>query len=187
MLWAYLGQGQLGLKKYDDAETSYKKSLEVDAASKKPNPAIQGLANSGLGEIYARTGKVPEANAAYDAAFATDTQPADPSMFGPNAPRVKGGISCRIQKIEAINFFLGAPPHRPEKLSFRKGGGLQAGNSESIIRRHYLDLKTATEAEEYFNILPKKAMDSGAAVIPAALHPEQSMTVAVQRRCPEAA
>jgi len=73
VLWAYLGQGQMGLKKYDDAETSYKKSLEVDAASKKPNPAVQGLANSGLGEIYARTGKVPEANAAYDAAAKVDT------------------------------------------------------------------------------------------------------------------
>ncbi len=68
VLWAQLGLAQAGLKKYDAAETSYKKALEVDTASKKPNPAIQGMANAGLGEIYARTGKVPEANAAYDAA-----------------------------------------------------------------------------------------------------------------------
>ena len=33
---------------------------------------------------------------------------------------------------------------------------LQAGNSESIIRKHYLDLKTTQEAEEFFGILPKK-------------------------------
>ena len=31
---------------------------------------------------------------------------------------------------------------------------LQAGNSESIIRKHYLDLKSAAEAEAFFNILP---------------------------------
>ncbi|HSI15935.1 MAG: tyrosine-type recombinase/integrase [Rariglobus sp.] len=31
---------------------------------------------------------------------------------------------------------------------------LQAGNSESIIRKHYLDLKTAAEAEQFFGILP---------------------------------
>jgi tetratricopeptide (TPR) repeat protein len=68
VLWAYMGQAQAGLKKYDDAETSYKKALEVDGASKKPNPAIEGMANAGLGEVYARAGKVPEANAAYDAA-----------------------------------------------------------------------------------------------------------------------
>ena len=42
--------------------------LELEAASKKPSPAIEGMANAGLGEIYARSGKVPEANAAYDAA-----------------------------------------------------------------------------------------------------------------------
>jgi tetratricopeptide (TPR) repeat protein len=68
VLWAQLGQAQLGLKKYDDAETTYKKVLDVEAASKKPNPQAQGAADAGLGEIYARTGKVPEATAAYDAA-----------------------------------------------------------------------------------------------------------------------
>ncbi len=63
-----LGQAQVGLKKYDEAEASYKKALELEAASKKPTSRRQGAANAGLGEIYARTGKVPEANAAYDAA-----------------------------------------------------------------------------------------------------------------------
>jgi len=53
VLWAYLGQGQLGLKKYDDAETAFKKALEIESTSKKPRPEIQGLANSGLGEQFA--------------------------------------------------------------------------------------------------------------------------------------
>ena len=45
---------------------------------------------------------------------------------------------------------------------------LQAGNSESIIRNHYLDLKTAAEAEEFFSIFPKDAKPTKAAgsVIP---------------------
>jgi integrase len=34
---------------------------------------------------------------------------------------------------------------------------LQAGNSESIIRRHYLDLKSEAEAEQFFGILPMRA------------------------------
>lgn len=33
---------------------------------------------------------------------------------------------------------------------------IQAGNSESIIRKHYLDLKTAAEADDFFAILPQK-------------------------------
>jgi integrase len=32
---------------------------------------------------------------------------------------------------------------------------LQAGNSESIIRKHYLDLKSKDEAEKFFGILPR--------------------------------
>ncbi len=68
VLWVQLGQAQVGLKKYDDAEASYKKVLELDAASKKPNFQVQGAANAGLGTIYALTGKIPEAQAAYDAA-----------------------------------------------------------------------------------------------------------------------
>jgi tetratricopeptide (TPR) repeat protein len=75
VLWAQLGQAQLGLAraqrdatKYAAAEAAFKKVLDLEAASKKPSPSTQGAAQSGLGEIYARTGKVPEANAAYDAA-----------------------------------------------------------------------------------------------------------------------
>jgi integrase len=32
---------------------------------------------------------------------------------------------------------------------------LQAGNSEGIIRKHYLDLKDASEAERFFGIFPQ--------------------------------
>jgi tetratricopeptide (TPR) repeat protein len=75
VLWAQLGQAQLGLAraqkdttKYGAAEVAFKKVLDIEAASKKPNPSTQGAAQAGLGEVFARTGKVPEANAAYDAA-----------------------------------------------------------------------------------------------------------------------
>lgn len=34
---------------------------------------------------------------------------------------------------------------------------IQAGNSEAIIRKHYLDLKSPKEADEFFAIVPKHA------------------------------
>jgi integrase len=42
---------------------------------------------------------------------------------------------------------------------FRSMGeaALQAGNSESIIRKHYLDLKNPAEAEQFFSILPRRS------------------------------
>ena len=46
---------------------------------------------------------------------------------------------------------------------FRSVGeaALQAGNSEGIIRRHYLDLKSKEEAEEFWGILPQRAAPAG--------------------------
>ena len=72
LLWANLGYAQAGEKKYDDAITSYKKAIDLETASKKPRMEVIGVAQAGLGEVYARTGKVPEANAAYDAAAKAD-------------------------------------------------------------------------------------------------------------------
>lgn len=45
---------------------------------------------------------------------------------------------------------------------------LQAGNSESIIRKHCLDLKTAAEAEAFIGIVPRlrTVPDAGANVVP---------------------
>lgn len=43
---------------------------------------------------------------------------------------------------------------------------IQAGNSEAIIRRHYLDLKSQAEAEEFFNILPKRRSEAMASPSP---------------------
>ncbi len=43
---------------------------------------------------------------------------------------------------------------------------LQAGNSESIIRKHYLDLKSAEEAGRYFGIMPKRRINVEAVVVP---------------------
>jgi tetratricopeptide (TPR) repeat protein len=68
VLWLELGVAQAGLKKYDDAVTSLQKTIALDAASKKPNPEIQGAAGNALGEVLATQGKVPEAQAAYEAA-----------------------------------------------------------------------------------------------------------------------
>ena len=72
VLWVELGRAQYGLKKNDDAITSLKKAIELESASKKPNTDIIAAANDTLGEVYASQGKVPEAQAAYDAAVAAD-------------------------------------------------------------------------------------------------------------------
>jgi tetratricopeptide (TPR) repeat protein len=72
LLWNNLGFAQAGLKENDDAIATYKKSIDMETASKKPRLPVIGSAQAGLGEIYAREDKVPDANAAFDAAVKAD-------------------------------------------------------------------------------------------------------------------
>ena len=44
---------------------------------------------------------------------------------------------------------------------------LQAGNSEAIIKKHYLDLKSTAEAKQFFGIRPKRADKVAPATVPA--------------------
>jgi hypothetical protein len=76
--------------------------------------------------------------------------------------RKQFNLSHDILRHSFISFYV---------AKFRSMGdaALQAGNSESIIRKHYLDLKSPAEAEEFFGILPKHAPAGAAsfAVLPA--------------------
>ncbi len=67
--------------------------------------------------------------------------------------RKKFNLSHDILRHTFISMFVG---------KFRSLGeaALQAGNSESIVKKHYLDLKTIAEAEAFFSILPKKKTTS---------------------------
>jgi len=62
----------------------------------------------------------------------------------------KFNLTHDIMRHSFISFFV---------AKYRSLGeaALQAGNSESIIRKHYLDLKTVEEAERFFGIMPKHA------------------------------
>lgn len=59
------------------------------------------------------------------------------------------GLSHDIMRHTFISMFV---------AKFRSIGeaAIQAGNSEAIIRKHYLDMKSQTEAEEFYGIMPKK-------------------------------
>jgi tetratricopeptide (TPR) repeat protein len=72
LLWVELGKAQYGEKKLDDAVTSLKKAIDLDAALKKPRPDVEASAYDTLGEILASQGKVPDSSAAYDSAAKLD-------------------------------------------------------------------------------------------------------------------
>ncbi len=127
-LWTELGLAQLGLaktksdqSKYDEAETSLKKALAVETAAPKPSPVNLGADNSTLGEVYARTGKVPEANAAYDAA--AKINPAGASAYLTNEAAIFVNAGNGDAAAAAADEAITADPKQPLPY-YLKGQGL---------------------------------------------------------------
>ncbi len=123
LLWNNLAFAQAGLKNYDDAIASYKKAIDLETASKKPRMPVIGAANEGLGEIYARTGKVPEANAAFDAAAKAD--PANAPLFLRNEAVIFYQENNNAAEAAAADEALKIDPTQPI-LYYIKGQGLIA-------------------------------------------------------------
>jgi integrase len=113
---------------------------------------------TGIISISAHVSKVREPRritiqpnlAAWLRAYPLDRFPIVPGSFQKRRAKIKKqfALTHDVLRHTYISMFVG---------KFRSIGeaAIQAGNSESIIRKHYLDLKTPTEAEEFFGILPK--------------------------------
>jgi tetratricopeptide (TPR) repeat protein len=100
ILWITLGDGQLGsaeaaakaakaagtspndpaiVQKYNDAAASYKKGVELNAASKKPSPEAAAAGYNQLGLVEAKLGDAKAASDAYDQA--AKAMPADAGKY----------------------------------------------------------------------------------------------------------
>ena len=106
VLWVELGIAQKGLKKNDDAVTSLQKAIQLDNAGGKPNPDLQSAANDALGEILAGEGKVPESQAAYEAAATADPKSAgmhysNEAIMMDRAGNVDGTVAAADKAIAA--------------------------------------------------------------------------------------
>jgi tetratricopeptide (TPR) repeat protein len=151
VLWAQLGQAQVGLKKYDEAEATFKKVLDIESTSKKPNPQVQGLADSGLGEIYARTGKVPEANAAYDAA--TKANPTQAGFYLKNEAVIFFQTGNADAQAAAADEAIKADPTQPIPY-YLKGQGLIAKATVDASGKYVLPPGCAEAYQKYLDLAP---------------------------------
>jgi tetratricopeptide (TPR) repeat protein len=100
ILWITMGDAQLGsadaaakaakaagssptdpaiVAKYNDAAASYKKGIDLNAASKKPSPEAAAAGYNQLGQVYAKQGNAKDAAEAYE--MAAKAMPASASMY----------------------------------------------------------------------------------------------------------
>lgn len=100
ILWLTMGDAQLGTAdnaakaakaagtsptdpaitaKYNDAVTSYKKGIDLNAASKKPSPEVAAAAYNQLGQTYGKMGDAKNSADAYE--MAAKSVPANAAMY----------------------------------------------------------------------------------------------------------
>jgi tetratricopeptide (TPR) repeat protein len=100
ILWITMGDAQLGaadaaakaakaagtpatdpaiMQKYNDAAASYKKGVDLNAASKKPSPEAAAAGYNQLGQTYAKIGNAKDSADAYE--MAAKAMPANASMY----------------------------------------------------------------------------------------------------------
>lgn len=157
LLWAELAAGQKGLKQYDQAITSYQKALSLEQASKKPSPEVIGNIQSGLGESYARSGKVPEANAAFDAAAKAD--PTHAPMYLRNQAVIFFQEHNAPAQVAAADNALKTDPTLPDDtkalLYYIKGQGLvQNATVDPKTQKIVLPPECADAYEKYLELAP---------------------------------
>jgi tetratricopeptide (TPR) repeat protein len=162
VLWAQLGQAQLGLAqlvsaddrpaKYAQAETTYKKVLDLEAASKKPNIQAQGAANAGLGEIYARTGKIPEAQAAYDAA--AKINPAQAALYFKNEAVIFYQVGNGDAQVAAADEAIKADPTQPIAYYLKGQGLVQNATIDPKTKLYILPPGCAEAYQMYLKLAP---------------------------------
>ncbi len=115
VLWVELGIAQKGLKKNDDAVTSLQKAVALDSAGGKPNAEIEAAANDALGEVLAGMGKIPEAQAAYEAAAKASAtkDPKGPAMHYTNEAIMMDRAGNIDATVEAADKAIAADPTKP--------------------------------------------------------------------------
>jgi tetratricopeptide (TPR) repeat protein len=131
ILWLELGNSQLGAKKYDDAVVSIQKAADLNAASKKPNPAIAGSAYNNMGQALISVKKPQDALAAYDKAAAAE--PAKAATYYYNEAAVMYNSGAHDQSATAADKAIAADPTKADAY-YIKG--------QSLIDKATLDPKT---------------------------------------------
>jgi len=151
-LWFQLAQAQTLLKKYDDAEMAYKKTIDLNAKSKKPRPDLEGMADAGLGEVYARAGKVPEANAAYEAA--AKAYPAGAATYYKNEAVIFFNLNLGDAQVAAADEAIKADPSSPVPYYLKGQGLIQKATIDSKTGKMILPDGCAEAYQKYLALAP---------------------------------
>ena len=119
------------VKLYTDSATAYQKGIDINTASKKPQPADQAVAYNSIGNIDGKLGKVPEAAAAYDNAVKQD--PTKAGMYYGNEAIVLYKANQPDGAIAAADKAIAVDATRPDPYYIK---------AQSLVGKASVDPKT---------------------------------------------
>jgi predicted Zn-dependent protease len=152
LLWVELGEAQLGLKQYGDAETSLQKGITLEAASKKPNPDVLGAAGNALGEAYGDEAKIPEAQAAYDAA--AKANPSGAAMYYTNEAIVMDRNNQLDATVAAADKAIAADPTKPIPYYLKGKALINKATIDPKTQKIVAPPGTAEAYQKYLDLAP---------------------------------
>jgi tetratricopeptide (TPR) repeat protein len=173
ILWMDLGHAQIGLNELEDAEKNYKKALDIANSVLPPQPLLIAAADAGLGDVYAHSLMVDEANAAFDAAAKAD--PTNAAIYLRNETVIFFRLKNAPAQVDAADEAIKADP-KDAILYFIKAQGLALNaplnpDTNQIVLpadcvaafRKYLELDpTGPYAAAVTKILQKSGPDAAA-------------------------
>ena len=152
LLWVELGEAQLGLKQYSDAETSLQKGIQLDQAQKKPNADVEGAAGNSLGEAYGSDGKIPESQAAYDAA--AKVNPSGAAMYYSNEAIVMDRNNQLEATVAAADKAIAADPSKPIPYYLKGKALINKATIDPKTQKIVAPPGTAEAYQKYLDLAP---------------------------------
>jgi tetratricopeptide (TPR) repeat protein len=152
VLWINLARAQTGLENYLDAEANFKKALDLAQKADPPLPEVVGAAEAGLGEVYARTLLVDEANAAFDAAAKAD--PPSAARYLRNEALIFYDARNFSAQIDAANRAIQADPNQAVLYYIKAAGLAEDARVDAETNRLVLPPGCADAFRKYLQLAP---------------------------------
>lgn len=172
LLWVELGESQLGLKQYGDAETSLVKGIQLEQASKKANPEVEGAAGNALGEAYGSDNKIPESQAAYDAA--AKANPSGTAMYYTNEAIVMDRNNQLDATVAASEKAIAADPTKPVPYYLKGKALINKATIDPKTQKISAPPGTAEAYQKYLDLAPTGPFSNDAKQVLAELSATQA-------------
>jgi len=196
--WVVLGQAQLGLKQYDQAQASFKTVLGLDPSSRtqasgfydtnrfgaiaapsvtgnsdagrsERTPEVQGIAWSNLGEIYIRSNKPADAQSAFDRAARIDQKNA--VLYRNNETILFFQAGDAAAEVDAADKAIALDPTHARLYYFKGQGLLEQATVDPATQKVVLPPGCAEAYRKYLEMRPSGQFANDARTILAAAQP----------------